>query len=249
MTSTPGPRRGRPRRWWLLALAICLAFALPTAGAAATTITCLGDSLTAGYGLEEDQAYPHLVEQLATHDHRDWRIINAGVSGDTTADGLTRVPWVLRAHPQAVFIALGGNDGLRGLPVETSRANLRAIITRLRAGGAVPLLAGMQLPTNYGAEYRTAFAAIFPALAAAEHVPLLPFLLEGVGGVPRLNQVDGIHPTVEGQRLIAGHVYAFLVAQWPVISAGVVAGTASTTTSASSPALTPAPAPTHGGGP
>lgn len=191
-----------------LLVALLLAAALP----GATTILCLGDSLTAGYRLDEGEAYPALVEARARADGLDWRVINAGVSGDTTTGALRRLDWALKAKPDALFIALGGNDGLRGIEPARTQENLVALIARARAAGARPLLAGMRLPTNYG-ERADAFAAIYPALAREHDVPLLPFLLEGVGGVPELNQPDGIHPTADGQRRVAAVVYAFLRAQ------------------------------------
>ncbi len=174
------------------------------------TIVCLGDSLTAGRGLSEDDAYPMLVQDLAKADGLDWRVVNAGVSGDTTAGGLRRVEWVLKAKPDVVLIALGGNDGLRGLPLETTRANLTAIVERISARKVSVCLAGMMLPVNYGEEYRTGFAGLFPRIATEKHIALMPFLLVGVGGKPELNQADGIHPTSDGQKIIAANVYAFL---------------------------------------
>jgi acyl-CoA thioesterase I len=179
-------------------------------GLDAATIVCLGDSITAGLGLSEEEAYPALVQGLARQDGRDWRLVNAGVSGDTTAGGLRRIDWLVKGSPDLVLVALGANDGLRGLPVAVSKANLLAIVERLRAAKVRVALAGMYLPMNYGEDYRTAFAALFPAVATEDHLPLLPFLLEGVGGKAELNQADGIHPTAAGQRLIATHVYAFL---------------------------------------
>lgn len=176
----------------------------------AATIVCLGDSLTAGHGLDQDQAFPAVVQRLAQADGLDWTVVNAGVSGDTSAGGLRRVAWLIKGRPDWAFVALGANDGLRGQPVTATHDNLMAIIDRLRAAGVQVALGGMRLPTNYGEDYRTAFAAVFPALAQEQSVPLLPFLLAGVGGVPALNQADGIHPTVEGQALIARSVYAFL---------------------------------------
>lgn len=196
---------GYPLRIILLGVALSCPRVLEAA-----TIVCLGDSITAGLGLSEEEAYPALVQGLARADGLDWRLVNAGVSGDTTAGGLRRVAWLVKGSPDLVLVALGANDGLRGLPVAVSRANLLAIIDRLRAAKVQVALAGMVLPMNYGEDYRTAFAALFPALAAEHHLPLLPFLLEGVGGKPELNQADGIHPTAAGQRLIAAHVYAFL---------------------------------------
>lgn len=176
----------------------------------AATIVCLGDSLTAGQGVDEDQAFPAVMQRLAAADKLTWTVVNAGVSGDTSAGGLRRVAWLVKGKPDWVFIALGANDGLRGQPATATRDNLVAMIERFRAAGVKVALAGMRLPTNYGEDYRTAFAAVFPQVAKEHAVPLLPFLLEGVGGVPRLNQADGIHPTVEGQAAIARSVYAFL---------------------------------------
>ena len=192
-------------------LAVLALVALVGFPAGAATIVCLGDSLTAGYGLSEEQAYPAVVEELAKTDKRDWRVINAGISGDTTAGGLRRVTWAMKAEPDAVLIALGGNDGLRGTKLEQTRSNLEEIVTRVRAGGARPCIAGMMLPTNYGEDYRAGFARIFPEVAEHAQAPLLPFLLDGVGGKPALNQADGIHPTVEGQRIVARTVYRFLI--------------------------------------
>ncbi len=189
----------------LLGAVLCCPQALEAA-----TIVCLGDSITAGLGLSEDEAYPAVVEGLARHDGLDWRLVNAGVSGDTTAGGLRRIDWLVKGSPDLVLVALGANDGLRGLPLAASRDNLLATVERLRAAKVRVALAGMYLPMNYGEEYRTAFAALFPAVAAQAHLPLLPFLLEGVGGKPELNQADGIHPTAAGQRLIAEHVHPFL---------------------------------------
>jgi acyl-CoA thioesterase-1 len=193
-------------RWWLP----CLLLLLP-AWTWSATIVCLGDSLTAGYGLSEEQAYPAMVEELAKQDHRDWRVVNAGVSGDTTAGGLRRVGWVLRAKPDVVLVALGGNDGLRGMKLEQTRQNLADIAARVQGAGVKACIAGMMLPTNYGDDYRAGFAKIFPEVAAQTKSPLLDFLLAGVGGKPGLNQADGIHPTAEGQKLVARTVYDFLV--------------------------------------
>ncbi|MBA3687012.1 MAG: arylesterase [Planctomycetes bacterium] len=177
---------------------------------AATTVVCLGDSLTAGYGLTEDQAYPAVVERLAQADGRAWRVVNAGVSGDTTAGGLRRLAWALKAKPDILLLALGANDGLRGVPVAQTKRNLGEIVERAQATGARVLVAGMQLPTNYGADFREAFAAVFPAVATAARAELLPFLLAGVGGDAALNQADGIHPNADGQQRIAALVYAAL---------------------------------------
>lgn len=176
----------------------------------AQTILCLGDSLTAGYGLDEAQAWPAVAQALANADGKSWTFINAGVSGDTTQAARNRLDWALRAKPDVVVIALGGNDGLRGIDPATTEANLRQIIERVLQRGARPILAGMQLPTNLGDDYREQFTAIYPRLATEFTIPLIPFLLEGVGGVRELNLSDQIHPNADGQRRVAATVYAAL---------------------------------------
>ena len=183
----------------LLLLAATSARAL----AAERVLVILGDSLTAGLGVAREEAYPALLEARLRRDGLAYRVVNAGVSGDTSAGGLRRVDWVLRARPDLVVVALGANDGLRAQPVQALRDNLTAIVTRLRAAGARVLLAGMRLPPNYGADYTAAFAGAFPAVARATSVPLLPFLLDGVAGDPALNQADGIHPNASGHRVMA----------------------------------------------
>lgn len=191
-------------------IASLLLMVFTSATTPAATIVCLGDSLTAGHGVDEDQAFPAVLQRLATADQLTWTVVNAGVSGDTSAGGLRRVAWLVKGKPDWVFVALGANDGLRGQPASATRDNLTAMVERFRAAGVKVALGGMRLPTNYGEEYRTAFAAVFPQVAQQHTVPLLPFLLEGVGGVAKLNQADGIHPTVEGQELIARAVYVFM---------------------------------------
>ncbi len=170
----------------------------------------LGDSLTAGYELDEAEAFPAHVEAALRAAGHTVRIVNAGISGDTTAGGLARLDWLLRQQPDVLFVGLGGNDGLRGTALPTSEANLRAILQRATAAGARVLLAGMLIPPNYGPDYCEAFAAIYPRLAEELAVPLIPFLLEGVAAVPELNLEDGIHPNAEGQRRVARTVLAHL---------------------------------------
>ncbi len=189
---------------------LLLLLVITPAATSAATIVCLGDSLTAGQGVDEDQAYPAVLQRLAAADKLPWTVVNAGVSGDTSAGGLRRVAWLVKGKPDWVFIALGANDGLRGQPASATQDNLTGMVERFRAAGVKVALGGMRLPTNYGEEYRTAFSAVFPHVAQQHTVPLLPFLLEGVGGVPKLNQADGIHPTVEGHEVIARLVYGFL---------------------------------------
>jgi acyl-CoA thioesterase-1 len=193
---------------FLAALVVILA-ASP-AMAADRVIAVLGDSLTAGLGVTPDEAYPALLEARLKREGYDYRVINAGVSGDTSSGGLRRLDWVLRLQPDVVIVALGANDGLRGQPVATLRDNLVAIVRKARAAGTRVLLAGMRVPPNYGAAYARDFAAVFPEVARRTNVALVPFLLKGVAAEVRLNQGDGIHPNAEGQRLIADHVWPHL---------------------------------------
>ena len=190
--------------------ALLLLLAPAVAGGGERVIVVLGDSLTAGLGVAPDEAYPALLEARLRREGFAYRVVNAGVSGDTTAGGLRRLDWVLRARPDLVLVALGANDGLRAQPVAALRDNLTAIVTRLRAAGVRVLLAGMRLPPNYGAAYGGAFAQAFPAVARATSVALLPFLLDGVAGDPNLNQADGIHPNPAGHRIMAETVWRAL---------------------------------------
>lgn len=181
-----------------------------TASAEERVVVALGDSITSGFGLLSEQAYPALLEQRLRREGYAYRVVNAGVSGDTTAGGVRRVEWVLRSRPAVVIVALGANDGLRHQSVASMRDNLLQIARRLRAAGSRVLLAGMRVPPNYGAEYTRAFAAVFPDVARVAGVPLAPFLLDGVAGDARLNQPDGLHPTAEGQRVIAERLWPHL---------------------------------------
>lgn len=172
-------------------------------------VAFLGDSLTAGLGLEEYEAYPAVLADELARAGEPIRVINAGVSGDTSAGGLRRLSWLLRQKPAVLVVGLGANDGLRGLPVEDTERNLREIVRRAQEAGARVLLLGMKIPTNYG-DYAAQFTDLYPRVARDLGVPLVPFLLEGVGGMPDLNQADGIHPTAEGQRKVAGNVLPYL---------------------------------------
>ena len=179
-----------------------------TAPAAPRTILFFGDSLSAGYGLANaaDEAFPALIQRKITAAGLDYRVVNAGLSGDTSAGGLRRIDWLLQHPVDVLVLELGGNDGLRGLPPEETARNLQAIIDKVRAKNlaAKVIVAGMKLPPNLGTDYVARFIAVFPALAQNNPgAVLLPFILEGVGGDPRLNQRDGIHPTAEGHRIIA----------------------------------------------
>jgi acyl-CoA thioesterase-1 len=169
-----------------------------------------GNSLTAGLGVSPAEAYPaQLQRQLDAAGYR-YQVINAGVSGDTTAGGVRRVDWILTSHPSVVILELGANDGLRGIAPEQTKANLEQIITRLQAAGVTVVLAGMTLPPNYGADYIQRFNAIFQDLARRYQVVLMPFFLEGVAAQSGLNQADGIHPTAAGYRLIVENLLRVL---------------------------------------
>jgi len=184
---------------FLVRASLALLAALAPMGAAAetTTVVALGDSLTAGYQLAPGMGFPAQLERALRADGLEVRVIDAGVSGDTTSGGLSRLDWSVGPEADAVIVALGGNDALRGLPPETTRANLAAILDRLRERGLPVLLAGMLAPPNLGEDYGEAFRGVFEELGAEADV-YYPFLLEGVAADPALNQPDGIHPTEEG---------------------------------------------------
>ncbi len=177
------------------------------------TILCFGDSLTAGYGLDDiNEAYPALLQSKIDSLGLPYTVINSGLSGETTAGGRSRIAWVLNQHVDIFILELGGNDGLRGVPLTETRENLQAIIDAVRKKNpeTTIILAGMQLPPNMGPEYITEFKTIFPDLARKNELELIPFLLKGVGGIAALNQADGIHPTTEGQKILANNVWAVL---------------------------------------
>ena len=180
-----------------------------TAASYSTTIVFFGDSITAGYGLEQSYAFPALLADRFDSLGMEVEIRNAGVSGETTAGGLRRIDWILNQPVDVLVVELGGNDGLRGVSVAETESNLRAIISKAREShpDITIVLAGMQLPPNMGSTYTTAFAEIFPRIAADEDVELIPFILQGVGGIPDLNQRDGIHPTRRGHEIIAANIW------------------------------------------
>lgn len=173
------------------------------------TIVAFGDSITAGLGVPPEQAYPARLEARLRAEGYAYRVLNAGVSGDTTAGGLRRVEWALRAAPEIAIVVLGANDGLRGQDLAAVRANLVEIVARFQAAGARVLLGGMRLPSNYGA-YGRDFERLFEAVARERRAGLVPFFLDGVGGVARLNQADGIHPTGEGYQAVVDHLWPHL---------------------------------------
>ncbi len=172
----------------------------------------LGDSITAGYGVGADLAFPSLIQRKIESKGWKFRVVNAGQSGDTTAGGLRRVDWLLKQPVDVLVLELGANDGLRGVPAEVTKENLQAIIDKARQKypGMKLVIAGMLMPPNVGTSYAAAFKAVFRDVAAKNKAVLIPFLLEGVGGIPRLNQTDGIHPTAEGQKIIAANVWKAL---------------------------------------
>jgi acyl-CoA thioesterase-1 len=198
---------------WLLILCLTsvvddLAFAAPQP----KVIVFLGDSITAGYGLDPSQAYPALIQEKIDAQRWQFKVVNAGQSGDTTAGGLGRMDWLLRNRVDVLVLELGGNDGLRGLPVETTKKNLQAIIDRTRAKypAAKIVLAGMMVPPNMGRDYGQRFEAVFRDIAKQNKAALIPFVLEGVGGVRDLNLSDGIHPTAKGHEIVAANVWKVL---------------------------------------
>jgi acyl-CoA thioesterase-1 len=169
-------------------------------------IVAFGDSLTAGYGLSSDESYPALLQERLIEANYHYKVINAGVSGDTTAGGLRRLDWVLKSRPTIVILELGGNDGLRGHPLDDTYANLEKIIQRLKAEGVAILLAGMKIPPNYGEAYTSEFSMMYEKLAKKYDVTLMPFFLEDVAARPTLTQADGIHPTAEGYQIIVANL-------------------------------------------
>lgn len=173
-------------------------------------IACFGDSLSAGYGLESGKSYPDVLQQIMDAAGYKYRVVNLGVSGDTTTDGVDRLPGVLAVKPEIVVLEFGGNDGLRGLPVTSSEQNLRTMVEALDKAGIRVVLAGMSLPRNYGPEYISAFEKVFLDVGTRYKLVRIPFLLEGVGGNPTLTQPDGMHPTADGTKLVAATVFRFV---------------------------------------
>lgn len=175
-------------------------------------IVFFGDSITAGYGIPIESAFPALIQKKIEEADLDYQVINAGLSGETTAGGLNRIDWILRSKPDVFVLELGGNDGLRGLSMEESEKNLKAMIEKVRKANpkAEIILAGMQIPPNLGQEYTSKFKSLFPDVAKEMNTKLIPFLLEGVGGDPKLNLSDGIHPNQKGHEIVAETVWEYL---------------------------------------
>lgn len=173
------------------------------------TILFFGDSLTAGYGLSKGEAFPALVEKKLLENGKKYQVINAGLSGETSAGGLSRIDWILRQPIDIFVLELGANDGLRGLPLESTEKNLQAIIDKVKARNpnVKIVVAGMMVPPNLGPDYTSRFREIFPALAKRNNATLIPFLLQDVAGHEHLNLADGIHPNTEGHRIVAENIY------------------------------------------
>jgi acyl-CoA thioesterase-1 len=171
-------------------------------------ILFFGDSLTAGYGLSTEEAFPALIEKELNKADKKVRVVNAGLSGETSAGGLSRIDWILRQPVDVFVLELGANDGLRGLPLEQTRKNLQSIIDKVKAKypDCKIVLAGMMVPPNMGKQYTDDFKNIYPELARNNKATLIPFLLQDVGGIEKLNQADGIHPNVEGHKIIANNL-------------------------------------------
>lgn len=175
-------------------------------------ILFFGTSLTAGLGINPEQAFPALIQQKIDSLHLPYKVINGGLSGETSAAGKSRINWLLKQPVDIFVLELGANDGLRGVPIEETAANLQAVVDQVKKKypKAKLMLTGMQMPPSMGEKYTKAFAAIFPALAKKNKMDFMPFLLKNVGGIPRLNQKDGIHPTPEGHKIVAENVWAKL---------------------------------------
>lgn len=175
------------------------------------TLVCFGDSITAGYGLDASQSYPSALERLLTARGYHYRVLNQGVSGNTTKDAVARVNSVVALHPDVVLVEFGGNDGLRGMSMEITRKNMDTVLNALAAAHIRVLLVGITLPPNYGADYVKSFDAVFRDAAEKHHLPLMPMLYDGIYTVPGTIQADGIHPTVKGSQMIAEHLLPHLV--------------------------------------
>lgn len=189
---------------------VILLLLLVSSTAFGQTILFLGDSLTEGYQLAKEDAYPALVEKELKKTRKEIKVINGGVSGATTASGMKRLDWYLKAKPDIMVLALGANDGLRGMKLSETEKNLSQVIEKARSRNIDVILAGMKMPTNMGEKYRADFENIFPKLAKKYSLPLIPFLLEGVGGQPSLNLPDGIHPNPKGHEVMAKTVLKVL---------------------------------------
>lgn len=203
---------------WILSAALSVtlaAFASEQKTAEPRVIAVLGDSLTAGFGVKRAEAYPALLQQRIQAAGWNFTVVNAGQNGDTTAGGLRRMEWLLQRRLDVLILALGGNDGLRGIAPDVTHSNLQAMVNLAKKNNPDIriILAGMEISPNMGPDYITRFRAIYPDLAKQNQLPLIPFLLDGVGGRPEANQDDMIHPTADGQKIIADNVWRVLQPQ------------------------------------
>ncbi len=198
------------KRFFALLLFTLTPFAPAKTGVPKPVIVCFGDSITAGYGIDPGHSWPDGLQQRLDAHGYNYRVLNFGVSGNTTKDGVSRLPQVLAAHPQIVVVEFGGNDGLRGLPITSSRANIDQIIQTLQGAGIKVALVGIVMPPDYGPDYADAFKETFVLAAKKFNVPLFPFVLLHVYKVPGALQEDGIHPTAKGADIIADDMYDFL---------------------------------------
>ena len=187
----------------------CMTYAAPTRSV--PVIDCFGDSITAGYGVAPGQAYPNDLQVDLDHRGYHYKVVNSGISGNTSKDGVDRLKDVLRLHPAVVIVEFGGNDGLRGIPIADTRRNLSTIVATLRKGGSKVILAGITLPPNYGSDYIKPFDETYHLIAAQYHVPLLPMLYANIYTVPGAIQEDGIHPTAKGAQLLADNLLPLLL--------------------------------------
>jgi acyl-CoA thioesterase I len=194
----------------LVAAVVAVMLCVPPASGAERVIVAFGDSLTAGLGVTLEDSYPARLQAKLRAEGYDYRVVNAGASGDTTAGGLRRVDWALKNKPDIVIVALGANDALRAQDLASVRNNLDGIVTRFQKAGAKVLLAGMEVPPNYGARYAGDFRKLYVEVAHKRGVAFMPFLLDGVAGHPALNQPDGIHPTAEGYGIIVDRLWPYL---------------------------------------
>jgi len=194
----------------LVAALVAALLVVSPAHAAERVIVAFGDSLTAGLGVTPEESYPARLQARLRAEGYAYRVVNAGASGDTTAGGLRRVDWALKNKPDIVIVALGANDALRAQDLTSVRQNLDAIVARFQKAGARVLLAGMEVPPNYGAQYAADFRKVYAEVARKRGVAFMPFLLDGVAGKPSLNQADGIHPTAGGYGIVADHLWPYL---------------------------------------
>jgi len=195
---------------WLLAIGAAQSHAAPSSSPRSTgIIVAVGDSLTAGFGVNEEEAYPAQLEKKLRSAGYDWQVVNAGISGETSSGTLLRVRWVMKLKPDIVILETGANDGLRGIDPAVTRKNMDETIRILKQQNVTVVLAGMKMFRNLGQRYTQGFAANYPGLAKKHDLILIPFFLQGVAGIPSLNQSDGIHPTAEGYRIITDTIYPY----------------------------------------